>query len=336
VKKIEMTTVKETFLGCTAVLVSNTCLLANSYIAKHQAVAPGQILTTRSVPQIVLFGLWALYQRFKKSKDDEASEKIDMTVCTWLIVLLANSLLSISQIICYAAVKMIPLSDFVVLCFTSPVFALVCTAIILKRQCFSVMEAVLCLTIVAGATLVAQPSFIFGQVPRSDSYLLGSMLSLSVAAMVGLFTVLSAKCKQVPIGIFMTAGGATSLVLGLGYCIVVQKDMTPSLEEVKFLCLMAFLSMCGILHLRLAALFISPVLVSMVRTFEIVMGLVLEICVSLHSTDFGSLSFAYKVTGCAVVTASAILMAMSEKMGACCNRKHKVAPDDERTPIRSG
>jgi len=63
VKKIEMTTVKETFLGCTAVLVSNTCLLANSYIAKHQAVAPGQILTTRSVPQIVLFGLWALYQR---------------------------------------------------------------------------------------------------------------------------------------------------------------------------------------------------------------------------------------------------------------------------------
>ena len=63
--------------------------------------------------------------------------------------------------------------------------------------------------------------------------------------------------------------------------------MTPSLEDLRLLCLMAFLSMCGILHLRLAALFISPVLVSMVRTFEIVMGLVLEICVSLHTMDFG-------------------------------------------------
>jgi len=330
-----MSIAKDTVLGCAAVMVSNSCLLANSYIAKHQTVAPGQILTTRSVPQMVLFGLWAVYQRFKAAKGESTEPKL--TVVVWLMVLLANSLLSITQIICFTAVKMIPLSDFVVLCFTSPVFALFGTAIILKRQCFSVMEALLCLTIVIGATLVAQPSFIFGQVPRGESYLLGSLLSLTVAALVGVFTVLSAKTKQVPVGIFMTVGGVTSLISGLAHCLIIQKDMTPSLEELKLLCLMAFLSMCGILHLRLAALFISPVLVSMVRTFEIVMGLVLEICVSLHTMDFGSLSFAYKVTGCAVVTMSAVLMATSEKVGACCCRKYKVEPEkEESAPMKDG
>ena len=80
---------------------------------------------------------------------------------------------------------------------------------------------------------------------------------------------------------------------------------------------MAFLSMCGILHLRLAALFISPVLVTMIRTFEIVMGLILEICLpsSDKQVDFASQSFMFKVAGCALVTLSAVLMAASNKIG---------------------
>ena len=64
--------------------------------------------------------------------------------------------------------------------------------------------------------MVSQPSFIFGEVNQGyPDYLLGSMLSVSVAALVGLFLVASSKTKEVPIGIFMTAGGLTSLVMGV-------------------------------------------------------------------------------------------------------------------------
>ena len=71
--------------------------------------------------------------------------------------------------------------------------------------------------VVAGATMVAQPSFIFGEVNRKGypNYLMGSMLSVTVAAFVGLFLVISSKTKEVPLGIFMTTGGLTSLALGL-------------------------------------------------------------------------------------------------------------------------
>ena len=71
--------------------------------------------------------------------------------------------------------------------------------------------------VVAGGTMVAQPSFIFGEVNRKGypNYLTGSMLSVTVAAFVGLFLVISSKTKEVPLGIFMTTGGLTSLALGL-------------------------------------------------------------------------------------------------------------------------
>ena len=66
--------------------------------------------------------------------------------------------------------------------------------------------------------------------------------------------------------------------------------------------------------MQVAVIFINPVLVSVLRTFEIVMALVLEICVSPYMFDFGKVSFAYKVAGSGVVTLSAIIMAVSDKI----------------------
>ena len=67
--------------------------------------------------------------------------------------------------------------------------------------------------------------------------------------------------------------------------------------------------------MQVAVIFINPVLVSVLRTFEIVMALILEICVSSYMFDFGNVSFAYKVAGSAAVTLSAIIMAVSDKIG---------------------
>ena len=65
--------------------------------------------------------------------------------------------------------------------------------------------------------MVTQPSFMFGEVDRTGypHYLLGSILSVTVAALGGLFLVASSQTKEVPLGIFMTVGGLCSLGLGL-------------------------------------------------------------------------------------------------------------------------
>ena len=130
-----MSSVKDTVLGFSAVMVSNTCLLANSYIAKIQPVTPGEIITSRAILQIVLFTLWEAYQRVLaalKSSSSDIEKPVKVIPRKWVTVVIANLLLSCSQIVCYTAVKMIPLSDFVVLCFISPVFALIASAAIIR------------------------------------------------------------------------------------------------------------------------------------------------------------------------------------------------------------
>ena len=82
--------------------------------------------------------------------------------------------------------------------------------------------------------MVSQPSFIFGQVPRGDNYLLGSLLSVMVATLVGIFAVLSAKTRDVSVGIFMTMGGFTSMVAGLIHILAIAKQTTvPEKEELQ-------------------------------------------------------------------------------------------------------
>ena len=112
-------------------------------------------------------------------------------------------------------------------------------------------------------------------------------------------------------------GGLMSIVVGLTYCwIFPNEDFKAEVGYIATLVLMGLLSMSGILCMRIAALFISPVLVSMMRTFEIVMALFLEICISSHMFDFGQVSFWYKVIGCVVVTLSAVTMAVSDKINS--------------------
>ena len=186
-----------------------------------------------------------------------------------------------------------------------------------RKKC-SVVDVILCIAIVVGATLVSQPTFIFGNVPKGPQYILGVSLSISVAACSGIFSVLSAKCKDVPNDIFMLKGGLMSMAVGLTYCgLFPNSNFRADAEYIAILVLMSVLSMSGIVFMRVAALFISPVLVSMIRTFEIVMALVLEICIASHMFDFGHVSFWYKVIGCVVVTLSAVGMAVSDKITSC-------------------
>ena len=86
------------------------------------------------------------------------------------------------------------------------------------------------------------------------------------------------------------------------------------LDYFGILALMAILTLAGIFFVRLAVKFISPLLVSVMRTMEIVMALLLEIIVSTSLFNFASAEFGYKVAGSLIVTLSAVLLALVSKI----------------------
>ena len=146
-------------------------------------------------------------------------------------------------------------------------------------------------------------------------------MSVIIAWIGAMFVVMSSKCKDVPATVFMVIGGLMSIVVGFAYCwIFPNKNFKPEVGYIAMLGLMGLLTMAGVLFIRLASLFISPVFVSMLRTFEIVMSLALEIIVARHMFDFGQVSFWYKISGCILVTLSVIAMSVSDKINSACHR----------------
>ena len=141
-------------------------------------------------------------------------------------------------------------------------------------------------------------------------------MSIIIAWIGAMFAVMSAKCKDVPTDVFMMQGGIMSLLFGLTYCLIYPNPGAKlQMEYFGILGGMSLLSLGGVLFVRLAVMFISPILISVLRTFEIVMALVLELCIATYMFDFGQVSFWYKVSGSAVVTLSAVLMVLSDKIG---------------------
>ena len=67
------------------------------------------------------------------------------------------------------------------------------------------------MVIVVGASLVTQPTFIFGENSAAihyKQYTLGALIVIFCAMMGGLFPVLMSKCKEVPSCFYMAVGGA--------------------------------------------------------------------------------------------------------------------------------
>jgi len=241
------------------------------------------------------------------------------------------------------AVKLIPISDYVVFSFTTPVVTLVIGASLIcfpERKKLTVTNIGICLMILLGACLVAQPSFLFPK-GTSDSvtthgggeYLAGVGIVLSATAACASANILQSHFTQIPSAYFMLCGGVVALITGpiVCLCLVTNHD-TGLLEDfinssLPHLTLVSSFSVtAGLLVLLALKTTSDPVLISVVRSTEIVMGLLLDIYLSATSRksdpnttdqlDFHSPSFAIKVLGSAMVTAGAIIMPFAEKIHA--------------------
>ena len=157
-----------------------------------------------------------------------------------------------------------------------------------------------------------------------DTYAGGVALAMVVAVLSGSSRTLVAKCSRaMSSSDFMLLGGLSALVLGL---------MTPLFKvENSVLSPSAFISdpnmryglASGVESCMSALLLLigtkttdDPVLISVVRSTEIVMGLLLDMMVPASAAliDFSSMFFWYKVIGAVLVTLSVMGITLSDKM----------------------
>ena len=172
------------------------------------------------------------------------------------------------------------------------------------------------MVIVLGAGLVAQPTFIFGELsssPRQEYYTLGTVLALFGAVAGGVFPVLMSKCKEVPSCFFMLTGGGVSMVVGVIHRVVMANPESDySSRLMGLLMTVATMSMVGVLMKQMAVAATCPVLVTVVRSMEIVMALVVDVCTAEVPTH--DIQFVYKVAGAVTVTVCVIVMALAERI----------------------
>ena len=110
-------------------LAANALHLSSSYIVKTRVtVNAGEVLAARSVIQVAVFGMWSIIHFLRSTFTSEPEQNVNTSVKSLTAAVVANGLLVYTTLACFMAVKLMPISDFVVLCFTSPIATLIITA----------------------------------------------------------------------------------------------------------------------------------------------------------------------------------------------------------------
>jgi len=242
--------------------------------------------------------------------------------------MVCNFATSIMSLLCYQAVKMLPLGDYIVFCFTAPLFTLI-ISVILRRYTATFVDIVFCLILTAGACLVAQPTFLFGQpttplnpgfreeaAAAQGTYAEGALMSISVAVIAGFVVIGQERCRVIPTTYYMFFGSAATLIVGLFYGLVFSStfSLTGLVDNMGYLAMIGSSSMFGLMFIQIGVNVSNPVLVSSTRSVEIVMALILTICLPPSGDkpiDFSDIRFHFKVAGSFLVMISVVGIALS-------------------------
>ena len=207
-----------------------------------------------------------------------------------------------------------------------------------RRKKLTVTNVSICLMILAGAVFVAQPTFITSQATvtssppaqngtRMSDYTKGALITISATFACSTSNVLQSHFTDIPSPYFMLIGGVWSLVVGPLFCLYLGQGDPRAVVEgfmaapAPLMLVASFSVTAGLLVLLALRVTGDPVMISVVRSTEIVMGLGLDIILSAignyvgsEALDFKSMSFAFKVLGSAMVTLGAIIMPFADKI----------------------
>ena len=113
-------------LGIGATLLCNCFYLSSSYLIKHKNVVPGEITVFSALLRFVIFGSWAAKIKCQQMSDTN-QEQPRYSKRSWLFLIISNMAIAVAILLSYISVQLLPLSDFIVFAFISPVFTLIYT-----------------------------------------------------------------------------------------------------------------------------------------------------------------------------------------------------------------
>ena len=111
-------------LGIGATMLSNSFYLSSSYIIKDKNVVPGEITVFSAVVRMLIFGSWAAKVKCQQI-GTQNQDQTGYSKRSWLFLIMGNLAIAVTILLSYISVQMMPLSDFIVFAFISPVFTLI-------------------------------------------------------------------------------------------------------------------------------------------------------------------------------------------------------------------
>ena len=117
---------RNVLIAIIATVICNCVHLSSSFLSHSTTtLSAGEALLVRAIVQIFVFAIWSgiHHQQNGWTKIKHIS---------WFWAASASLILALITLMCYLGVKMMPVSDFIVVGFTSPVFTLILSAIILR------------------------------------------------------------------------------------------------------------------------------------------------------------------------------------------------------------
>lgn len=138
-------------LGICCVMAANCITVANNYAVTIFSIESAEFLLIRTPLQMLICGgiAWILGNRFVPS-----------SFLGKILVASVSLAWAFAIFFAVTAVRLLPVGEFVVLVYTSPIMTVICSAILLKTKP-SVLKALLLIVLLVGTILVVQPPILF-------------------------------------------------------------------------------------------------------------------------------------------------------------------------------
>ena len=116
------------------VLLSNLSYICNNYIVKLASLSASEVSLVRGTLQVLVFSALIVYKR-RQSRDSEETDTDYKSIGKKLgLIMLHGFFTSTLSFNCVFAISLMPISDLIVLGFSSPIFSVFLESYILKRK----------------------------------------------------------------------------------------------------------------------------------------------------------------------------------------------------------
>ena len=210
----------------------------------------------------------------------------------------------------YYALSYASLSDVSAIAFSAPVFVSVFACVLLKEPCGTFQISTIICTLV-GVFLIARPSLIFGRHGEDRDFtaterLIGTGLSFFTALTMAYTFVVMRRLQKTPTSTVITFFSLFSIVVGTVVALVLKYTTSfpvrlPAKQDIIYLFINGMCGVVGQLFLTISLKIEEAGLVSLTRTFDIVMAFIYQVTCLHQDAPLLSIIGAVIVSGGCVV-----------------------------------